>query len=49
MKRANNLLHTPVRLNEMSWEDYLEDDATSGSKNQRVHIKAWRKLKHQLS
>jgi hypothetical protein len=48
MKRTNNVLHTPVRLTDLSFEDYFDEEG-QGAKSQRVQIKAWRKLKHQLS
>ncbi|HSX46872.1 MAG TPA: hypothetical protein VLF87_02715 [Patescibacteria group bacterium] len=47
MKRSK-YLHTPMRVDQLAYEDY-EDEGMNDNKAQRVQIKQWRKLKHQLS
>lgn len=47
MKRTK-FFNRPTRLSEMSYDDYYDTSDRQTGKAQRLQLKKWRKLKHQL-
>lgn len=50
MKRTKFIQH-PTRMADFSFEDYYDQSNNDweGAKAQRIQVKRWRKLKHQLT
>ena len=48
MRRTKFLQH-PARINDLSLDEYENYEFDKPTKMQRMHIRQWRKLKHQLT
>ena len=47
MKRTK-IITRPTRLSDMSYEDFYDSSDRQQGKAQRLQVKKWRRLKHQM-